>query len=129
MAYSHASGVTVDGLSVFGGAPDTHGRVKPGNSYSADIAFEYTLTQNWVPVFEALYVHSETVNFSGNPGFTPGGSFANMGGPSNDSASLAPALEYNFNANIGIIGGVWFSVTGPRAAKFTATTVAVNCFF
>ena len=129
LAGSHSSAVTVDGINTFGGTNDTHGKIKPGRSYSVDVAFEYTLTQNWVPVFEALYVHSRTIDFLGNPGFTPGGSLADIGGPGGNSASLAPALEYNFNANIGLIGGVWFSVTGPRAAKFTAGTLALNCFF
>jgi hypothetical protein len=78
---------------------------------------------------EVLYAHSNSTNFKGNPGFTPGGSFANVGGKGGDSVSLAPAVEYNFTSNLGVIAGVWFSVTGPHPAKFTTSTVAVNYFF
>lgn len=123
------SDINVHNVNVFGGTAGTSGKVKLDNSYSADLAFEYTLTQNWVPVFEALYVHSPGSNFDGNPGFTPGGTVAGIGGKANEQVSLAPALEYNFNSNIGLIGGVWFSVTGPHAAKFVTGALALNCYF
>ena len=123
------SDVTVHGVSVFGGSSMTKGKVKIANSYSADLAFEYTLTQNWVPVFEVLFVHSPSSSFDGNPGFTPGGVVATVGGKSNEAVSLAPALEYNFSSNLGVIGGVWFSVTGPHAAQFVTGAFAVNYYF
>ncbi|KTD42285.1 hypothetical protein [Legionella parisiensis] len=123
------SEITVDNVNVFGGATGTRGIVKLDNSYSADLAFEYTLTQHWVPVFEALYVHSPGSQFDGNPGLTPGGALAGIGGKANEQVSLAPALEYNFNSNLGLIGGVWFSVTGPHAAKFVTGALALNCYF
>ena len=125
---AHAGDVSVHGVNVFGGAPDTEGRVHGGTSYSADLAFEYTLNQHWVPVFEVLYGHSSGSNFEGNPGFTPGGTVAAIGGSGGNSASLAPALEYNFSPNLGLIGGVWFSVTGPHAAKFITGTLALNYY-
>lgn len=123
------SDITVHGVNVFGGAPGTVGKVKLDNSYSADLAFEYTLTQHWVPVFEVLYVHSPGSHFDGNPGFTPGGTVATLGGRANEQASLAPAIEYNFTSNLGLIGGVWFSVTGPHAAKFVSAALALNWYF
>lgn len=120
---------SVHGLNAFGGSEVTEGSVHLGNSYAVDMACEYQLTQNWVPVFEVLYAHSDGTGFTGNPGFTPGGAILSIGGPGSNSASLAPALEFNFNSNLGIIGGVWFSVTGPHAAKFVTSTIAVNYFF
>ena len=106
----------------------TKGRIHPGASYASDFAIEYTLTQHWVPVMEVLYVHSTSSSFNGNPGFTPGGTAAAIGGRGRDSVSLAPAIEYNFTANLGIIGGIWFSVTGPHPAKFTSTAIAINYY-
>ncbi|KTD56944.1 Fe-S protein [Legionella sainthelensi] len=123
------SDVTVHGPNVFGGGSKTQGRVKLKNAYSVDVAIEYTLTQNWVPVFEALYAHSPESQFEGNPGFTPGGTAtAGVGGGSNEQVSLAPALEYNFTSNLGVIGGVWFSVTGPNSSKFVSAVFAINYF-
>ncbi len=123
------SNVKVDGLSAFGGNEMSNGKVNIGNSYSADLAFEYSLTQNWVPVFEMLFVTSSATGFAGNPGFTPQGTLETLGGPGGKQLSLAPAIEYNFSANLGLIGGVWFSVTGPPAGQFTTYTLALNYFF
>lgn len=122
------SDVKVRGINVFGGTAGTIGVVNPGNSYALDLAFEYTLTQHWVPVFEVLYANNDATNFSGNPGFTPAGSLAAIGGRGGNSVSLAPAIEYNFNANLGIIAGLWFSITGPHDSKFTSAVVAINYY-
>lgn len=124
-----ASDVKVNGLNTFGGGIDTQGKVRPGNSYSVDLAFEYSLTQNWVPVFEMLFVDSGPSKFGGSPGFTPGGTINAIGGGGGNQGYLAPAIEYNFNAQIGIIFGVWFSITGPHSSEFTSTTLAINYFF
>lgn len=122
------SDVQVEGVNAFGGGLLTKGDVHPGNAYAADLAFEYALTQHWVPVFEVLYVNNSMTNFDGNPGFTPGGTLASVGGRGGNQASLAPALEYNFTSNLGVIGGVWFSVTGPHAATFVSGAVAINYY-
>ncbi|VEG91675.1 hypothetical protein [Legionella spiritensis] len=128
LAAATSSKVHVVGRNTFGGTRDTSGVVDPGNNYAIDLAFEYALTQHWVPVFEVLYTKSTASNFDGNPGFTPGGTVASIGGSGGEQTSLAPALEYNFSANLGVIVGVWFSVKGPQAAKFTTGTIAVNYF-
>lgn len=122
------SDISVHGVNTFGGTTTTEGIIHPGNSFSADLAFEYALTQHWVPVFEVLYVNSNAFNFNGNPGFTPGGSMAAIGGSGGNQVSLAPALEYNYNANLGIIGGLWFSVTGPHSSKFVTAALAINYY-
>lgn len=125
---SYASDVSVTGANVFGGVEETTGKEHIGNSYSADLAFEYTLTQHWVPVFEVLFVNSGSSDFSGNPGFSPGGT-TSMGGAGGRQTSLAPALEYNFNGHLGIISGVWFPINGPRASQFTSYTLAINYYY
>lgn len=123
------SDVFVTGVNTFGGDPLTEGRINPGTSYSADLAFEYQLTQHWVPVLEMLFVDSGTTSFAGNPGFTPGGTVGTIGGRGGSQGALAPAIEYNFNENLGIIAGVWFTITGPHAAEFTSNTIAINYYF
>ncbi len=126
---AYASNVIVHGVNAYGGGPDTVGKVSPGSSYTADVAFEYTLTQNWVPVFEVVYAESRSTSFNGNPGLTPAGVVSGVGGGGGRQVSLAPAIEYNFSPNVGIIGGVWFSVSGKPASQFTAFTVALNYYF
>lgn len=126
---ARASSVKVVGVNTFGGSETTQGVVHPGNSFSADLAFEYTLTQRWVGVFEMLFANSSATNFSGSPGYTPGGVTAGVGGHGGSQGSLAPAIEYNFSPNVGLIAGVWFTVSGPRAAQYVANTIALNMYF
>lgn len=124
-----ASDVNIHGVSVYGGTPGTSGTVQPGNSYSFDFAVEYSITSNWVPVFEVLYVTSQATSFSGNPGYTPGGTIPSVGSDGGHQTSLAPALEYNVNDKLGFIAGVWFSIDGPAPAKFTTYAISVNYVF
>ena len=125
---SKASKVKVRGLNAYGGSLLTRGTIEPTSSYSADLAFEYSATQNWVPVFEVLYLHNSAVNFNGRPGFTPGRMVAGIGDKQSDQLSFAPALEYNFSSNIGMIGGIWFLASGPRVANFTSAVLAINIY-
>lgn len=125
---SKFSPINVHGFNVFGGAETTEGKVNLGTSYAVGLAFEYTLTQNWVPVFEVQYGHSPDSSFSGNPGLNTTGSFAMLNGAASDQISLAPALEYNFTPTLGLIAGVWFSVTGPHSSSFVTGAIALNYY-
>lgn len=128
LAGSKSTGVSVRGLNAYGGGFLTKGKIEPTTSYSIDLAFEYSLTQHWVPVFEALFLHNSPVNFNGRNGFTPGRMLAGIGGKQLNLLSLAPALEYNFNSRIGVIGGAWFLIYGPHPARFTSGVIAVNFY-
>jgi len=121
--------VQVEGLNSYGGGIGTKGMVKPGSLFQADLAFEYQLTQNWVPVFEILYTTRQQSTFIGNPGRTPFGDVTRVGRGESDVLSLAPAIEYNFNANIGIISGVWFPINGRNSNNFLSGIIAVNFFY
>lgn len=53
---------------------------------------------------------------------------ATVGTPSFSQISLAPALEYNWNENLGIIGGAWFTVAGRNSADFFQWVIAFNLY-
>lgn len=42
-------------VSVYGTRSGFRGYVKPGSSFVADLAFEYSLTRNWVPALDVIY--------------------------------------------------------------------------
>jgi hypothetical protein len=50
------------------------------------------------------------------------------GGPSSSQYSLAPAIEYNWSQNIGLIGGVWFTVAGQNISQFNSIVIALNYY-
>ncbi len=129
--YTITTSVRVKGLNSYGGAPTAKGTVYPGNLLNFDLNFEYNFTRNWVGALDIHYTHINKTTFSG---YMPLGAPALASavvapvGPSVESFSLAPALEYNFNSNIGLIGGVWFSVAGRNAVTFTSGVLALNIY-
>ncbi len=142
MAYTYAGAAHIRGLSTYGGTSQTKGRINPGNAISFDIASELTLTQNWVAVIEANYIYQQASRFRGIVGErsatdplpvmttrTPRFSHRrlptrhNIGQPDIGSGnlaqiSLAPALEYNFSANYGVIAGTWLTLAGKNTPEF-----------
>lgn len=126
-SYSVPNSVHVKGLNAYGGGHHTYGTVYPGPSFSADLGLEYTLARHWALALDVLYVHSNHTRFSGHKGKTDGVTNV-IGAPSSEQFSLAPAIEYNFNNNYGIIAGVWFSVAGRNTAEFINGVVAFNIF-
>jgi hypothetical protein len=123
------STVNVLGISHFGGGLSTDGSVNAGISKSIDLAGEFTVNQNWVLVMEGLYTVGHPLRFKGNPGIDQFGVPISFQSGPNNQLSFAPAIEYNFNSNYGIIAGVWFSVKGKNISQFTAPVVAFNAFW
>lgn len=125
-----ASSVAIHGLSSYGGTVNTDGKIRPGSENDVDLAFEFTLTQNWVAVMEGYISQGQATRFNGmlNIG-NLGSPDVNVGSGDYYEQALAPALEYNFNQNIGIIGGVWFPIKGKNTADYTAYVLALNAFW
>ena len=88
-----------------------HQRKSPlGPLYSADFGYEFSFSQSWAAALDVVYTYTQKTNFTGRAGTSATGAPNVVGGPFSDQLSLAPAIEYNVNSNIGFIGGVWFSV-------------------
>jgi hypothetical protein len=128
--------VSLHGLSFWGGSPSlpgikgTRGTVYPGCIFLAQQAFEYCITHNWVLALDIQYVHINRTRFSGRSPKILGVNTRPVA-PSSELFSLAPALEYNFNANIGIIAGPWFSIAGRNSNQtfsFIDWVFAINIY-
>ncbi|NNM42939.1 MAG: hypothetical protein HKM07_01170 [Chlamydiae bacterium] len=138
--YSLYSAVGVEGFNSFGGGYKTKGKVYPGAQFSTVIGFEYEPVLNWSLALDILGITGKGNRFVAQEGSqrqglqSAGGSFSltNNQSATNKSfeqLSLAPALEYNFTANVGVIAGVWFTVLGRNTAEFVNGVVAVNMYF
>lgn len=128
LTYTVPTNVKLRGFTSYGGAKDTEGTLNPANQFSADLAFEYTLTENWVPVFEVLFVERAPSKFNGNPGLNEKGLPPTIGHGEVDQISLAPAIEYNFSGNLGIIAGIWFTILGRESQSFVSGVIAINYY-
>ncbi len=123
-SYIIPNATSIKGLSVYGGSLDTKGTVYPGNTFSCDMAVEYTLTQNWTLATDLYYTHTNKIRFSGHPGI-----LSVVEKPSSEQISLAPAIEYNWNINVGIITGAWITLTGRNSSYFRSSVTALNIYF
>ena len=130
MTYNIPSTVHVEGLNSYGGGHGTSGRVRPGNSFNTDIGLEWSLSQKWVIATDLVYQTTNRTKFSGKKGINPKTGLQNpIAGPSSDYLQIAPAIEYNYNENLGFIGGAWFTVYGRNTSHFINYVLSVSYTF
>lgn len=126
----YASKVSVQGLNSYGGSTNTSGKIRPGTENGIDLAFEYTLTAHWVAVMEGTLSNGQATRFNGILNI---GGFGepddHIGNGQYNQKALAPALEYNFNGNVGLIGGVWFPIAGKNTSQYMTYVMALNMYW
>lgn len=115
-----STSVHVKDFNAYGGGFKTNGSVHPGNAYAADLGLELSINQPWVAALDIVYNWQNKTTFHGKSGFNADGTPASVGIGYNDQLSLAPAIEYNFNESMGLLGGVWFTVYGRNASDFVS---------
>ena len=121
-AYRIGTPTSVHGLNVYGGDSSTRGTEYPGNIFSLDTAIQYNFTQSWACACDLYYLHTNHNRFSGKTS-------SSMTSPSREQLSLAPALEYNWSKNVGLIAGIWFSLAGRNTSQFVNGILSLNAYF
>ncbi|MGB7978023.1 MAG: hypothetical protein WCF19_02550 [Chlamydiales bacterium] len=119
--YTWPAPVYVKNLNVYGGEKGTRGTVYPAQNFQIDSAIEVNLTQHWAFAMDIVGAWSGKTRFKGKTA-------ALNAAPPGAQFSLAPAIEYNFNANIGIIFGPWFTLGGRNAIEFASGVFAFNYY-
>ena len=122
LSYSIPSRRDIQGFNVYGGGKGTRGTVRPGNEFTADLAFEYKFDRAWGWAMDIYYVHQDRGSFHSR---NPAAPLASL--PFNDSLSLAPILEWNCSPHFNIIGGAWFTVDTRNISPFT--TWVISAYF
>lgn len=113
----------VKGFNTYGGGYGTKGKVSPGNVFNGVVSFEYSFTQRWVYAMDFSYAYQGKTKFSGTNGIGLNGNTASNTAKSNVSISLAPAIEYNFSDNLGVMAGAWFSIAGKNTSDFVTSVI------
>lgn len=126
VGYTVPTPVHVKGFNAYGGGFGTHGIVHVGKSFTSDLGMEWSFTQRWVLAMDVVYVLQNETKFHGHPGVLANGAPAAVGTGYNDNLSLAPALEYNWNENLGVVAGVQFSVYGRNSPVFAKGQFSVT---
>ena len=113
-----SSSASVDGVSVYGTGAGFHGSAKPGNAFTFDVAGEYSITRKWVFALDAVYHHAASTQVIGVNSVT-------NSGPS-DAYELAPALEYNWSPNVGVLFGLRVIPAGFNTSATVTPAFAIN---
>lgn len=127
--YTYSAPSHVKGLSIYGGGKGTNAIVYPGNQYSFDAACELTLSKNWVLACDLVGLWIEKARVKKIQPLNARGEVAKIGRPSSRQFSLAPAIEYNFSDNVGVISGCWFTFAGRNCSRFVSSLTAVNIYY
>lgn len=127
--YTIPTPVRVQGFNAYGGGFETRGKVRPGNDIAIDTSIEFSFTQHWVLAVDLVYTYQNHSTFSGHKGRTATGTTAQVGSPSNDNLSCAPAIEYNPTEYMGFVAGAWFSITGRNSSDFVAAVLTMTYFW
>lgn len=121
--------IYLDGTSAHGTAQVFQGWVRPGAALGATAAVEYGLDQHWVLAADLTWDHQRSGTLRGVDGWPDGNRNVDQRKPVSWSYSIAPAVEYNINGNLGIIAGAQITLAGHRSAAYVTPQVAVNMVF
>ena len=132
LSYQVSDWASLQSESVYGTLNGFNGRAHPGPSFVGDLAFEYSLTQSWVLATDVDWEHDGNTRVEGGYPIT-----ITSGLPSRlvqDSGSaellyLAPAIEYNWNARMGVIAGARIAARGRNATATATPVAAINMVF
>ncbi|MEJ2818294.1 transporter [Caulobacter sp. CCG-8] len=123
VAYTVSGHADVEGVSVYGTPTGFDGRAKPGDSFNVDLAFEYSITRQWVAALDLAYQRDASTKVSGVDG--AGVAYARRS-PVSQALILAPAVEYNFSPAVGVIMGARIVPAGRNVTASVTPVIAVN---
>ncbi|MBB3228611.1 hypothetical protein FHW69_003253 [Luteibacter sp. Sphag1AF] len=120
--------VNLVGTSVYGTHQDFRGSVRPGHTFGATVAAEYSVDSRWVLVMEAAWNRVGRSTLHGNA-LADGTPAFSSRSPFQSDFSLAPAVEYNISSTVGVIAGVQFNIAGRNTASYVSPQAAINMVF
>jgi hypothetical protein len=124
LSKSFSNRATVEDASVYGTDDGFRGWAKPGDNVYAGLSWEYSLTRSWVLALDLTYSHNDSSRISG---YAPVPVRLDSG--SSTAFGLAPALEYSWNPNMGVLLGVRMIRGGHNSTASTTPVVALNMVF
>jgi len=127
-SFSHS--VDLQDVSVYGTVAGFRGTAKPGAVFASGIAAEYSLTRSWVLAFDAQFNHYWNTRVSGYDALDPS---STQDPPSilfdtgaHHSFAFAPAIEYSWTPNIGVLFGTRFIPGNRHTTSSITPAIAIN---
>lgn len=130
LSEAFSSNVNIKDVSVYGTEAGFRGHAEPGNSFVVDASFEYSLTRRWVLALDVTYRHNGNTRVIGfdvpsrNRVQNPSGIQTDSG--SSEAFGFAPAIEYSWKSNLGVLLGTRAILAGHRTTASITPAVAIN---
>ena len=122
-AYTRSAHADVEGVSVYGTPSGFTGQARPGESFNVDLAFEYSITRQWVAALDIGYQRDASTRVLGRK--IDGTAFEDRS-PVSQALILAPAIEYNISGSVGVIAGARIVPAGRNTTASVTPVIAVN---
>lgn len=116
--------VKVEDVSVYGTGAGFRGHAQPGGSTFIDAAWEYSLKRKWVLALDATYRHNGNTRVTGYDIQHPSGTHVDSG--SSDALGFAPAIEYSWKPNLGVLLGTRLIPATHNTHATITPAVAIN---
>jgi hypothetical protein len=130
LSQAFSNDVTVRDVSVYGTADGFRGHAKPGGSFFADVAGEYSVTKRWVLALDVNYGQSAGTSVSGydilSSASGQSSQHISMSSGWSDAIGFIPAVEYNWTPNVGAIFGVRRIMPGRNSTGSVTPVMAIN---
>ncbi|HXS05340.1 MAG TPA: hypothetical protein VN723_01015 [Rhizomicrobium sp.] len=122
LSYALSSGVGLEGASVYGTMAGFLGHARPTSSAYGDLAFEYSITSNWVAAIDFWLEQDANVRIEGRNAAAP----VTFDSGVSRMLYVAPAIEYNLSSTLGVIFGARVFAAGRNARALATPVVAIN---
>ena len=133
MAQAFSNTVSVNGVSVYGTGNGFRGNAKPGDDFSADASWEYSVTRNWVLALDVTYNRERNTPVTGVDTLDTNGlpypTSIRLNSGTSVAFGIAPAIEYNWNSNVGVLVGTRVIVGGRNTVNTVTPAVALNVVY
>jgi hypothetical protein len=126
MTQSFSNTVNVAGASVYGTDMGFRGYANPGDTSFLDASWEYSVTKKWVLALDATYRYQGNTFVKGFDTSTSNQPSVQFNTGFNDAVGLAPAVEYSWKHNLGVLLGVRLIPFGRNTNATVTPAVAVN---
>ncbi|KRE91003.1 hypothetical protein ASG87_02220 [Frateuria sp. Soil773] len=125
LSASRSGRARVRGASVYGTDDGFRGSARPGNAYGIDASVEYSLTRRWVLAMDFLYNRNGSTRVTGRARAGLPHDLRMESGRS-DAYGIAPAVEYSWTPNVGVLLGTRVIFGGHRTPSSVTPAIAIN---
>ena len=116
----------IEGASVYGTAAGFTGHASPGMRFDVGVSGEYSVSRSWVLGLDLVTSRSASTSIAGTA--APGDplSVVRYNLPRSQSWAVAPAVEYSWKPNLGVLLAARFIPRGHNVAGSVTPAVAIN---